>query len=104
MSEPSQHADLLNALDTMQSVPAYALRRGALRRAERLIVSQESDLASAVAAVRLLREALMSFVRSADLYQMDDDQRYVEIGRTVVEDARNALAATARFAGQEDAA
>lgn len=39
----SDYADLLNALDTMASLPAYALRRATLRQAELLIARLERE-------------------------------------------------------------
>lgn len=41
---PSEHADLLNVLDTMAGNPQYSVRRDWLRQAESLIASQEASI------------------------------------------------------------
>lgn len=43
-SHTSKHAELLNTLDHMQGVMAYAARRDVLAEAERVIVSQEQEI------------------------------------------------------------
>lgn len=60
MGHKTDHADLLNALDTMQRSPIYALRWANLREAELLILRQEREakelrrlLARAIAGSRL---------------------------------------------------
>lgn len=54
MSMPikSKHAQLLNDLSDMQQSPAYAVRRGVLAEAERVIMAQEREIA------RLSREII----------------------------------------------
>lgn len=50
----SKHAQLLNDLADMQASPAYAVRRGVLAEAERVIMAQEREIA------RLNREIIDS--------------------------------------------
>lgn len=81
MLDESKHADLLNELDRMASLPMYTLRRTELRQAESLIVEQEKKIAALEAECAPFRpmsieeaEAALDAIDEADCPPMSPEQ------------------------------